>query len=41
MSRGFYPWHSQPLDRVSPPWLANPCPPAMSTHANGTRHLSH
>ena len=41
MSRGFHLWHSQPLDRVTPPWLANPCPPAMSPHANGTRHLSH
>ena len=41
MSRGFHLWHSQPLDRVTPPWLANPCPPAMSPHANGTRHPSH
>ena len=41
ISRGFHLWHSQPLDRVMPPWLANPCPPAMSPHANGTRHLSH
>ena len=41
MSRGFDLWHSQPLDRVKPPWLANPCPPAMSPHANGTSHLSH
>ena len=36
-----YLWHSQPLDRVTPPWLANPRPPAMSPHAKGTRHLSH
>ena len=41
MSRGFHLWHSQPLDRVTPPWLANPRPPAMSPHANGTRHPSH
>ena len=41
MSRGFHLWHSQPLDRVTPPWLANPRPPAMSPHANGTRYLSH
>ena len=39
--QGLPPWHSQPLDRVAPPWLANPHPPAMSPHANGTRHLSH
>ena len=38
---GLPPWHSQPLDRVTPPWLANPRPPAMSPHANGTRHPSH
>ena len=36
MSRGFHLWHGQPLDRVTPPWLANPRPPAMSPHANGT-----
>ena len=24
MSRGFHFWHSQPLYRVMPPWLANP-----------------
>ena len=41
MSRGFHLWHSQPLDRAMPPWLANPCPPAMSPHVSGTRHLSH
>ena len=41
MSRGFHLWHSQPLDRVTPPWLANPCPPVMSPHANGTRNPSH
>ena len=41
MSSGFHLWHGQPLDRVTPPWLANPSPPAMSPHANGTRHLSH
>ena len=41
MSRGFHLWHSQPLDRVTPPWLANPRPPAISPHANGTRHPSH
>ena len=39
--QGLPPWHSQPLDRVAPPWLANPRPPAMSPHANGTRHPSH
>ena len=38
MSRDF--GHSQPLDRVMPPWLANPRPPAMSPHTNGTMHLS-
>ena len=37
MSRGFHLWHSQPLGRVTLPWLANPRPPAMSPHANGTR----
>ena len=36
MSRGFHLWHGQCLDRVTPPWLANPHPPAMSPHANGT-----
>ena len=36
MSRGFHLWHGQPLDRVTPPWLANPRPPATSPHANGT-----
>ena len=36
MSRGFHLWDSQPLDGVSPPWLANPRPQAMRT-----RHLSH
>ena len=41
MSRGFHFWHSQLLDRVTPPWLANPHPPAMSPQANGARHLSH
>ena len=41
MSRGFHLWHGQPLDRVTPPWLENPRPPAMSPHANGTRHPSH
>ena len=41
MSRGFHLWHSQPLDRVTLPWLANPRPPAMSPHAKGTRHPSH
>ena len=41
MSRGFHLWDSQPLDGVTPPWLANPRPQAMSPHANGTRHLSH
>ena len=41
MPRGFHLWHSQPLDRVTPPWLANPGPPAMSPQANGTRHLPH
>ena len=41
MSRGFHLWHGQRLDRVTPPWLANPRPPAMSPHANGTRHPSH
>ena len=41
MSKGFHLWHSQPQDRVTPPWLANPRPPAMSPHANRTRHLSH
>ena len=30
MSRGFHLWHSQPLDSVTPPWLANLRPPAMS-----------
>ena len=30
MSGGFHFWHSQPLDRVTPPWLENPHPPAMS-----------
>ena len=40
MSRGFHVWHSRPLDRVTPPWLANACPPAMSPYANGARHLS-
>ena len=30
MSRGFHLWHSQPLDRVMPPWLANPCLPARA-----------
>ena len=24
-----------------PPWLLNPCLPAMFPHTNGTRHLSH
>ena len=38
---GFLLWYSQSLERVTPPWLANPRPPAMSPHANGTRHLSH
>ena len=37
MSRGFHFWHSQPLDRVTTPWLANPRPPAMSPHANGAK----
>ena len=41
MYSGFHLWHSQPLDRVTPPWLANPRPQAMNPHANGTRHLSH
>ena len=36
MSRGFHLWRGQRLDRVTPPWLANPRPPAMSPHANGT-----
>ena len=27
MSRGFHFWHSQPLDRVTPLWLANHGPP--------------
>ena len=26
MSKGFHFWHSQPLYRVMPPWLANPRP---------------
>ena len=39
MSRGYHLWHSQPLDRVTSPWLANPRPPTMSPHANGAwRH---
>ena len=29
---------SQPLDRILPPWLANPRNPAMSLHS---RHPSH
>ena len=29
---------SQSLDRILPPWLANPCNPAMSPHS---RHPSH
>ena len=37
MSRGYHLWHSQPLDRVTSPWLANPRPPTMSPHANGAR----
>jgi len=41
MSRGFHFWHSQPLDRFTPPWLENQHPPAISLHANGARHLSH
>ena len=41
MSRGFHFWHSQPLERVTPPWLANPHPPAMTPQANRARHLSH
>jgi len=41
MSRGFHFWRSQPLDRVTPPWLANPRPPAMSPHTNGTRYMSY
>ena len=41
MSKGFHLWHSQPQHRVTPPWLANPHPPAMSPHANRTRYLSH
>ena len=41
MSRGFHLWHSQPPDRVMPPWLADLRTPAMSPHANGTRHPSH
>ena len=41
MFRGFFFWHSQSLDRVTPPWLQNLHPPAMSPLANGTRHLSH
>ena len=41
MSGGFYFLQSRPLDRVKFPWLVNPCLPAMSPHANGTRHLSH
>ena len=40
MSRGFHLWHVKPLDRVTPPRLANPCPPAMSPHTDGTKHLS-
>ena len=31
--QGLPPWHGQPLDRVTPPWLANQRPPAMSPHA--------
>ena len=41
ISRGFHFWQRQHLDRVRPPWLANPRPPAMSPHTNGTRHQSH
>ena len=40
-SRDLHLCHSQPLNRVMPPWLENPRPPAMSPHANGTRYLSH
>ena len=39
--RGFYFWQSQPLDRVTPPWLLNLRLPAKSPYANGTRYLSH
>jgi len=41
MSRDFHFLQSQPLERVTPPWLVKPRLPAMSSHANGTRHLSH
>ena len=42
MSRGFHLWHSQPLDRVTPLWLANPRPPAMSPprQAEGASELN-
>ena len=39
MSRGFHFWHSQPLDRVTLPWLANPRPPAMSPPTPSRRDL--
>ena len=34
MSRGFHFWQSQPLDKVTPPWLVHLCLPAMSPHTN-------
>ena len=41
MSRGFHFLRRQALERVTPPWLVNLRPPAVSPHADGTRHLSH
>ena len=39
MSRAFHFWHSQPLDRGTLPWLANPRPPAMSPPTPSRRDL--
>ena len=40
-SRGFYFWHNQPLHRVMPSWLVNPCLSVISPHAINTRQPSH
>ena len=41
MSRGFHFWQSQPLDKVTSPWLVHLCLPAMSLHTNWNRALWH
>jgi len=38
VSRDFPFWHSRPLDRVVPPWLANLCLPAPQPMEPGTCH---